>query len=168
MKRYLEAGRLNSPRGLKGELRFECWCDDAEFLSGVSRLYLDPEGKRFLEVERYIPHLGTVIFKGYSDRTSASALTGRTLWFDREDVVLSEGTWFNDDLIGTPVFNDATGEKLGEIREVEEKGGRLLWHIAEDGMEFLFPPVPDLTVSVVPGEEIRIILIEGMDERYAI
>lgn len=168
MKRYLEAGRLNSPRGLKGELRFECWCDDAEFLSGVSRLYLDPEGKRFLEVERYIPHLGTVIFKGYSDRTSASALTGRTLWFDREDVVLPEGTWFNDDLIGTPVFNDATGEKLGEIREVEEKGGRLLWHIAEGCMEFLFPPVPDLTVSVVPGEEIRIILIEGMDERYAI
>ena len=93
MKRYLEAGRLNSPRGLKGELRFECWCDDAEFLSGVSRLYLDPDGKRFLEVERYIPHLGTVVFKGYPDRTSASALTGRTLWFDREDVTLPEGTW---------------------------------------------------------------------------
>lgn len=168
MKRYLEAGRLNSPRGLKGELRFECWCDDAEFLSGVSRLYLDPNGKRFLEVERYIPHLGTVVFKGYFDRTSASALTGRTLWFDREDVTLPEGTWFNDDLIGTPVYNDATGEDLGVLREVEEKGGRLLWHIARDGMEFLFPPVPDLTVSVVPGEAIRIILIEGMDERYAI
>ena len=79
MKRYLEAGRLNSPRGLKGEIRFECWCDDAEFLSGVSRLYLDSEGKRFLEVERYIPHLGTVVFKGYPDRTAVSELTGRTL-----------------------------------------------------------------------------------------
>lgn len=168
MKRYLEAGRLNSPRGLKGELRFECWCDDAEFLSGVSRLYLDPDGKRFLEVERYIPHLGTVIFKGYPDRTSASALTGRTLWFDREDVELPEGTWFNDDLIGTPVYNHENGELLGELREVEERGGRMLWHIAKDGMEFLFPPVPDLTVSVAPGEEIRVILIEGMDERYAI
>ena len=31
MKRYLEAGRLNSPRGLKGELRFECWCDECDY-----------------------------------------------------------------------------------------------------------------------------------------
>lgn len=168
MKRYLEAGRLNSPRGLKGEIRFECWCDDAEFLSGVSRLYLDPKGERFLEVERYIPHLGTVIFKGYPDRTAVSALTGRTLWFDREDVALPEGSWFNDDLVGTPVLDDATGQKLGVIREVEDKGGRLLWHIAENGMEFLFPAVPELIVSVIPGEEVRITLIEGMDERYAI
>lgn len=168
MKRYLEAGRLNSPRGLKGELRFECWCDDVEFLFGVSRLYLDPEGKRFLEVERYIPRLGTVVFKGYPDRTSASVLTGRTLWFDREDVSLPEGTWFNDDLIGTPVKNDATGETVGVLREVEDRSGRLLWHIAKDGMEFLFPAVQDLIVSVNPGEEIRITLVEGMDDWYAI
>lgn len=168
MKRYLEAGRLNSPRGLKGEIRFECWCDDAEFLSGVSRLYLDPDGKRFLEVERYIPHLGTVVFKGYPDRTAVSELTGRTLWFDREDVVLPEGVWFNDDLIGTPVVNDATGETVGTLREVEDRGGRLLWHIAKDGKEFLFPAADELIVSIAPSAEIRITMIEGMDDWYEI
>lgn len=31
MRRYLEAGRLNSPRGIKGELRFECMCDSPGF-----------------------------------------------------------------------------------------------------------------------------------------
>ena len=36
MKRFLEAGRLNSPRGLKGELRFDCWCDSIDFLNGVT------------------------------------------------------------------------------------------------------------------------------------
>ena len=142
MKRYLEAGRLNSPRGLKGELRFECWCDDAEFLSGVSRLYLDPDGKRFLEVERYIPHLGTVVFKGYPDRTSASALTGRTLWFDREDVTLPEGTWFNDDLIGTPVYNDATGEDLGKVEDVLDYPAHKVYVIRGGKDEYLVPAVP--------------------------
>ena len=39
MRRYLEAGRLNSPRGIKGELRFACWCDSPEFLEGVRGMY---------------------------------------------------------------------------------------------------------------------------------
>ena len=168
MKRFLEAGRLNSPRGLKGEIRFDCWCDAPEFLSGVEKLYLDPDGKRPLFVERFLPHLGTVIFKDYPDRTAVSALTGRTVWFDREDIVLPEGSWFNDDLIGTPVAEERTGSVIGKVREVEERGGRILWHIAEGGKEFLFPAAGELIVSVVPGERIVIKLIDGMDEWYEI
>ncbi len=168
MKRYLEAGRLNSPRGLKGEIRFDCWCDSAEFLSGVTRLYLDPEGKRFLEVERYLPHLGTVMFKGYDDRTAVSVLTGRTLWFDREDVVLPEGSWFNDDLLGTPVFDETSQRTLGRVHEVEERNGRFLWHIRDGDREFLFPAVSVYLVSVLPGEEVRVRLIDGMENWYAV
>ncbi|MCH5182701.1 MAG: hypothetical protein J1E00_00865 [Oscillospiraceae bacterium] len=161
MKRYLEAGRLNAPRGLKGEVRFSCWCDSMEFLSGVSKLYLDPEGKAYLEVERMLPHLGTIVFKGYGDRTSASALNGRTLWFDREDVTLPAGSWFNDDLIGTPVFDLRSERTVGVVRAVEERGGRFLWLIGDGETEFLFPPAPEYLVSVKPGEEIRIRLIDG-------
>ena len=168
MKRFLEAGRLNSPRGLKGEIRFDCWCDAPEFLSGVEKLYLDPDGKRALFVERLLPHLGTVIFKEYPDRTAVSALTGRTVWFDREDIVLPEGSWFNDDLIGTPVKDARSGMIIGKLREVEERGGRTLWHIAEGGREFLFPAVHEMILSVRPEEEIVITLIDGMDDWYAI
>lgn len=168
MKRYLEAGRLNSPRGLKGEIRFECWCDSPEFLSGVTRLYLDSEGKNYLEVDSFLPHLGTVIFKGYADRTAVTSLTGRTLWFDRNDITLPEGTYFNDDLLGTPVFSGETGEKVGLIREVEERSGNLLWHVADGSREFLFPAVNHLIVSVIPGEKIVIHLPDGMDNWYAI
>lgn len=168
MKRFLEAGRLNAPRGLKGEIRFECWCDSPEFLSGVSRLYLDATGTRFLEVERFLPHLGTVIFRGYPDRTAVSALTGRTLWFDREDVVLPEGSWFNCDLIGTPVVEDATGRPVGVIASVEERGGRFLWQVREGDQVFWFPAVPAFLVSVHPGEEARVRLIEGMEDWHAV
>ncbi len=86
MKRYLEAGRLNSPRGLKGELRFDCWCDSIEFLEGVKYLYLDKDGNRPLEVKSFRNTVGTVTFVGYEDRNSASSLTGRTVYFDREDI----------------------------------------------------------------------------------
>ena len=161
MKRYLEAGRLNAPRGLKGEVRFSCWCDSMEFLSGVRKLYLDPEGKAYLEVEKWLVHLGTVVFKGYGDRTSASSLTGRTLWFDREDVPLPPGSYFNDDLIGTPVFDLRAERTVGRVLSVEERGGQVLWEIGDGEKTFLFPPAPAYLVSVKPGEEIRVNLIDG-------
>ena len=120
MKRFLEAGRLNSPRGLKGELRFECWCDSIEFLSGVKHLYLDPEGKRPLEVKAFRETVSTVIFVGYEDRNSASALTGRTVYFDREDIILPDGVFYNDDLIGVDVINESTGGVIGKLKRIEE------------------------------------------------
>ena len=120
MKRFLEAGRLNSPRGLKGELRFECWCDSIEFLSGVKRLYLDPEGKRPLEVKAFRETVSTVIFVGFEDRNSAASLTGRTVYFDREDIPLPDGVFYNDDLIGASVIDEATGSSIGVLKRIEE------------------------------------------------
>ncbi len=168
MKRYLQAGRLNSPRGLRGEIRFACWCDSMEFLSGVSKLYLDENGERFLEVETYRPQLGTVVFKGYPDRTSVSALVGRTLWFDRKDVTLPDGSWFNQDLIGTPVLDETSGRVIGVLQEIEERSGRFLWHIRDGRREFLFPPASEYLCSVKPEEEIRVLLIDGMVNWYAV
>lgn len=169
MKRFLEAGRLNSPRGLKGEIRLECWCDSMEFLAGVSRLYLDKEGTRALEVERFLPHLGTVQFKGYPDRTAVSDLTGRTVWFDRGDVTLPAGSWFNSDLIGTPVAEEG-GREVGKIRDVIERNGAFLWEICDPTEQeaFLFPAVPAFLVSVTPGEQAIVRLIDGMEDWHAI
>ena len=114
MRRYLEAGRLNSPRGIKGELRFACWCDSPEFLEGVRTFYLDAEGMRPLRVVLYRPSIPSLIFEGYEDRSRASQLVNRTIYFDREDVSLPEGVVYNDDLLGLPVF-DTDGARLGSL-----------------------------------------------------
>lgn len=165
MKRYLEAGRLNATRGIKGEVRFDCWCDSPEFLSGVERLYLDAAGSKALTVKIYRPSIPSIIFEGYEDKETAAALCGRTLWFDREDIELEEGVLFNDDLIGLPVFDDASGEKLGVIVDVEE-GARDFNYIVSDGIEggrrFCIPAVDDFIKSVSLEHGVRVSLIEGL------
>ncbi|MBP5230605.1 MAG: hypothetical protein ILO68_02650 [Clostridia bacterium] len=168
MKRYLEAGKLGAPRGLKGEIRLDCWCDGFDFLEGIPKLYLDPDGRLFLEPERFLPHLGTVVFKGYPDRTAVTPLVGRVLWFDREDVDLPEGAYFNDDLIGTPVFPDGGDEPVGFVYGLEDRGGPLLWRIRDESgrREFLFPASPSCLISVRPGEEIRVRWTDGIDNWY--
>ena len=162
MRRYLEAGRLNSPRGLKGELRFDCWCDSIDFLKDVKHLYLDPDGKRPLEVKEYRGTLSTVVFAGYEDRTSAASLTGRVVYFDREDVALPDGVFFNDDLIGLDVIDSATGNIIGKLTEVEEGVASFIYHIKGD-KEYLIPAVDEFVLGIDLEKGVTVRLIEGAE-----
>ena len=162
MKRFLEAGRLNSPRGLKGELRFDCWCDGIDFLDGVKYLYLDKEGKRPLEVKDFRETVGTVIFVGYEVRNTAAALTGRTVYFDREDIVLPEGVYYNDDLIGAPVKDEATDAVIGVLTRIEEGVASNIYFI-EGEKNYIIPAVDEFVVSADPENGIIVRLIDGLE-----
>jgi len=162
MKKYLEAGRLCAPRGVKGELRFDCWCDSPEFLRGVERLYLDEAGGDFLRVKKYFPSIPSIVFEGYEDRRSASVLTGRTLWFNRAEVVLEDGAVFNDDLIGLPVYDAESGLEIGTLSAVEEGTRHWLYRVSGGERAYLLPAVPEFIVALDPEKGLRVRLIEGL------
>ena len=117
MRRYLEAGRLNSPRGIKGELRFACWCDSPEFLLQFGTLYLDGTPVR---VRAARVHKGNVLaaLEGVADVNAAMALKGKIVSIDRSGVVLPEGRHFIADLLGLEVLDAGSGEKLGVVADV--------------------------------------------------
>ena len=162
MKRFLEAGRLNSPRGLKGELRFDCWCDSIEFLSGVKYLYLDSQGTRRLEVKAFRETVGTVIFVGHEDRDSAAALTGRTVYFDREDIPLPEGVFYNDDLIGLSVIDESNGNIIGKLTQIEEGMASNIYFV-EGEKKYIIPAVEEFIVKADPQTGIIVRLIDGLE-----
>ena len=162
MKRFLEAGRLNSPRGLKGELRFDCWCDGIDFLMGVRYLYLDSRGERPLEVKAFRETVGTVTFVGYEDRESAASLTGRVVYFDREDITLPEGVFYNDDLIGAPVKDENSGEVIGVLKRIEEGVASNIYYV-EGEKNYIIPAVEQFIVSVNPENGIIVRLIDGLE-----
>ena len=162
MRRYLEAGRLNSPRGIKGELRFECWCDSPGFLEGVHTFYLDAEGTRPLHVALYRPSIPSLTFEGYEDRTRASQLVNRTIYFDREDVPRPEGVVYNDDLLGLPVF-DTGGARLGSLTAVEE-GVRGYHYVVTGGEKsYRIPAVDEFVKSVSLEDGVVVALIDGLE-----
>lgn len=161
MKRYLEAGRLNSPRGLKGELRFDCWCDGIDFLNGVKYLYLDNDGKRRLEVKAFRETVSTIIFVGYEDRNSAASLTGRIVYFDREDIPLPEGVYYNDDLLGATVVDEITGNTVGTLTRIEEGVASDLYFI-EGEKKYILPAVDEFIVKAEPSG-IIVRLIDGFE-----
>lgn len=162
MKQYLEAGLLCAPRGIKGELKFDCWCDSPDFLRGVVCFYLDSKGEKPLRVKKYFPSIPSIVFEGYEDRGAASVLTGRKLWFDRADVSLPDGVFFNDDLLGLPVFDADSGAPLGTLAAIED-GARHFNYRIKGEKEYLLPAVEEFVISVSLTEGIRVHLLEGME-----
>ncbi|PKM61259.1 MAG: 16S rRNA processing protein RimM [Firmicutes bacterium HGW-Firmicutes-21] len=162
MKRFLQAGRLNSPRGLKGEVKFDCWCDSPEFLIGVKKLYLDDNGERFLTVKLLRETIPSIIFEGYEDRSSASSLTGRTVYFDRNDIELEEGVIFNDDLISLSVYDDETGEKIGVLERIDEGVSCNYYFVKGENGNYLIPARDEFITQVSLETGIRVKLIEGL------
>ncbi|MBO5403041.1 MAG: 16S rRNA processing protein RimM [Clostridia bacterium] len=162
MKRFLEAGRLNSPRGIKGELKFSCWCDSPDYLEGVEYLYLDPKGEKRLKIVNYRPNIPSIVFEGYEDRTACAVLTGRTVYFDRYDPALPGDVIYNDDLIGLPVYDAETEENIGTLQRIDETIGGFLYYIAGGEKEYLMPAVDRYIVSVDLERGIRVHVDEGL------
>lgn len=163
MRRFLEAGRLNSPRGIKGEVRFDCWCDSPEFLIGVNRFYLDDKGERYLTVKQYRPTIPSILFEGYEDRSKAGTLTGRTIYFDRNDVTLEEGVCFNDDLIGLPVSDDETGEKIGSLERIDVGVSNDYYFVRGEQKNYYIPVRDEFVKEISLETGIRVKLIDGLE-----
>ena len=163
MKRYLEAGRLGAPRGIRGELKLNVWCDDAYFLEGIERFYLVDNGEKPLEVALYRASIPSVIFKGYEDRTKAAALTNRIIYFDRNDVQLDEGSFFNDDLIGLPVYDDITDSIIGTLEAIDESAAGFLYKVKGEGKSYTIPFNREF-ITELSLELIKAHVIEGLED----
>lgn len=143
VKQFLEAGRIVGTHGVRGEMRVEPWCDSAEFLNKIKRLYFD-EGRADAGVlsSRVHKNLLLIRLKGVNSATEADLYRGRVLYLDRNSVRLPKNRYFIEDLIGLTVQDDATGAVYGTVQEVFETGANNVYRIVNaQGEEFLFPAV---------------------------
>lgn len=164
-KRFLECGRVASTHGIRGEVRFQPWCDGFDFLQNFDALYLD-KGTVRLEVEQIRPHKNIVIIKlkGYEDLDAAVTLRGKVLYIDREDVKLGEGEFFIQDLIGLRVLDADSGELYGELCDVTETGANDVYHVRfPDGSIKLVPAIKQVIIETdIKQGEIKIRPMEGL------
>lgn len=150
MKKYLETGKIVGTHGIKGMTRVQIWADSEDFLSNFKVVYLDNQGNQKLEIARVQPHgnIALVSFKGVSTIEQAEKLRNQVLYIDRNDVALPEGRYFIDDLIGCTVTDADTGNLLGKITDISETGANDVWHITNNGKEYLVPAIDEVIVSV--------------------
>lgn len=165
MQQYLEAGRIVTTHGVRGEVKLELWCDGVDFLKKLRTLYRTPQGGRPLQLASIRPmgQMALARFAGVDDMDAARALVGQMLYFDRADVQLPAGRWYVADLIGCEVRDAATGQVYGVVTSVDHPGPQDIYTVkGPDGREWMFPgvdaflkernpPQGYITVAPIPG-----------------
>lgn len=144
MQQYLEAGRIVTTHGVRGEVKLELWCDGVDFLRKAGRVYATQQGGRSWKIAAIRPQGQMALLKleGVEDMDAARALRGQVLYFDRADATLPAGRWYVADLIGCEVRDADTGKVYGVVTSVDHPGAQDIYTVrAANGKEYMFPGV---------------------------
>ena len=90
MQQYLEAGKVVTTHGVRGEMKLELWCDGVDFLKKVGRLYPSAQGGKAYKILSIRPQgqMALLQLEGVSDMDAARALRGQVFYFDRNAATL--------------------------------------------------------------------------------
>jgi 16S rRNA processing protein RimM len=150
IKQYLECGKVVSTHGIVGEIKVQPWCDSAEDLASLTRLYLDG-GKTPLRIDKGRVQKNMVLLKfdGFDTIEQAATLRGRILWLDRGDLPLKEGEHFVQDLLGAKVIDADTEKVYGTLTDITQTGANDVYHITfPDDRVFLIPAIEQVIVDI--------------------
>lgn len=144
MQQYLEAGKVVTTHGVRGEVKLELWCDGVDFLKKAGRLFPSAQGGRAYKITSIRPQgqMALLQLEGVNDMDAARALRGQVFYFDRNDATLPAGRWYVADLIGCEVRDADTGKVYGVVTSVDHPGAQDIYTVkSPSGKEYMFPGV---------------------------
>ena len=158
----INVGRIVNAHGIKGEVRVQPRDGDPYFLTEFKTFYID--GKPVTPTSNHV-HKSLVLMKfpGVDDMNAALTWKDKVLYIRREDAHLPEGEYFDDELLGVEVYDEATGALLGEIKQVETYLASKVYTVKGE-KEYLVPAVKDAFIRSVDLDRNRmeIHLWEGL------
>lgn len=166
MKEYLEVGSIINKRGLRGEVKMECYCDTLDVLCSLTELFWDENGEKPVRMISAKPYRGYVyaFLSGIDDAEKADRVRGKTLYAHRDSLPLEDGKNFLADLIGLPVIDEETGKVYGTLTDVFNRGASDIYTVVRDGKEYYMPAVPEFIKRTELEKGIFVRVIPGMLE----
>ena len=147
-KEFLEAGKIVTTHGIRGEVKIMPYTDSPELLAEFDRLFIGKEHTEVI-IERSRVFKNTVIAKieGIDTPEAAEKLRNKVLYMHRDDLELDDDTYFIQDLIGIEVRDADTDKVYGKIIDVMQTGANDVYVIKGDDREYLVPAIADVVVS---------------------
>ena len=165
MVKYLEAGKLINTHGVRGEFKFDAWCDDLSNYLKVKKFYIEADGSGELTVSaiRKFGKFMLVKFSNIESLDDALKYKGKIIYVDREDVPKADGSEFIADIIGLPAIDIKSNNVFGKIIDFTNKGSGNLYEIELNNNNTCYIPAIDVFVKKINIDEgVYFELIEGL------
>ena len=160
---FITVGTVVNAHGIRGEVKVNPAGFDPAFIAAFPTLYI---GGRETKVTAARVHKSTVLLTlpGVTTMDDALALKGRAVAVRRTDARLPEGQFFDEELEGCAVVDDATGQELGRLDKVLSYPAHKVYQVRGGAHEYLIPAVPGVfIVSADPDAEvIRVRMMKGL------
>ncbi len=165
-KEYLEAGKIVTIHGIKGEVKIMPYTDTPELLAEFDRLFM---GKNYDEIvirhSRVFKNMVIAKIEGVDTPEDAAKLRNKILFMHRDDLELDEDTYFIQDLIGVEVRDADSGFVYGIISDVMQTGANDVYAVKGADREYLIPAIADVVISTDIDSNIMLIRpLEGLFE----
>ena len=163
-KEFLEAGKIVTTHGIRGEVKIMPYTDVPELLCEFDRLFIGKE-HREINIERSRVFKNTVIAKleGIDTPEAAEKLRNKILYMHRDDLELDDDTYFIQDLIGMEVRDVDSGQVYGRLDDVMQTGANDVYVIKGEDKEYLVPAIADVIVSTdLENDVMTIRPLEGL------
>lgn len=162
LSEYIEIGRVNNTHGIHGEVKVEVWCDDIEEFLSLKTLYTESGEPLEITSSRRADKIAVVKFDGFTNPEQCAKLKGKSVFAKRDDLTLPEGRYYICDLMGLPVFDVETNEKIGVICDILEKPASFVYTVKTENGEFMIPDVDEFIKKVDINDGMYIKLIPGL------
>ena len=159
---FIPVGRIVNAHGIRGEVKLNPEGCDPGFLTAFDTLYIAGEPVRVLS-SRVHKSVVLLTLPGVTDMDAALALKGKVVSIRREDARLPEGEYFDEELVGLTVLDDASGEELGRVDRVLTDPAHKIYQV-KGAREYLIPAVPGVFIASVDPDAgvMRVHLMKGL------
>ncbi|MDE5854061.1 MAG: ribosome maturation factor RimM [Ruminococcus sp.] len=163
-KEYLEAGKIVTTHGIKGEVKIMPYTDTPELLCEFDRLFYGKNHDEiYIEKSRVFKNMIIAKIEGINTPEEAEKFRNKILYIHRDDLELDENTYFIQDLIGVEVKDADEGTVYGKITDVLQTGANDVYVIRGNGREYLVPAIPDVIILTDIDNDLMLIRpLEGL------
>lgn len=164
-KEYLEAGKIVTTHGVRGEVKIMPYTDTPELLCEFDRLFIGKDkAEIYIDRARVAKNMVIAKIEGIDTVEAAEKYRNKVLFMHRDDLELDEDTYFIQDLIDMEVKDADSGFVYGKITDVLQNGANDVYVIKGD-REYLVPAIPDVVISTDIDSNIMLIRpLEGLFE----
>ena len=163
-KEYLEAGKIVTTHGIRGEVKIMPYTDTPDLLAEFDRLFIGKnKDELIIEHSRVFKNMVIAKIEGIDTPEAAEKYRNKILYMHRDDLELDDDTYFIQDLIGIEVRNADSGEVYGTIDDVMQTGANDVYVVKGTDREYLVPALADVVVSTdIDGNVMTIRPLDGL------